>query len=168
MSLKDVPSGVTIFLDTNVMVFHFSQQHPLSADCTALLEQAAKGEVQAITSTVVVAETLHRMMVVEAVEKRAFATAREAVEYLQNHPEFVKTLKKHLAVPSDLARMRVDIKPIDHVDLHGSKGFRRDYGFMTNDSLVLAVMKRHKVIHLATNDRDFDRVPGIQVWAPTP
>ena len=108
------------------------------------------------------------MMVVEAVEKRGFDTAREAVEYLQRHPDFVKTLKKHLPVPSDLARMEVDIKPVDHVDLHGSKRFRRDYGFMANDSLVLAVMKRHKVIHLATNDRDFEGVVEIKVWAPAP
>jgi predicted nucleic acid-binding protein len=54
------------------------------------------------------------------------------------------------------------------VELHSSKRYRRDYGFMTNDSLVLAVMKRHKVIHLATNDQDFERVPDIKVWTPTP
>jgi predicted nucleic acid-binding protein len=131
------------------------------------MERSAKGEVRAITSTIVVAEALHRMMIVEAVEKRGFDTAREAAEYLQNHPDFVKTLKKHLPVPSDLARMKIDIKPVDHVDLHNSKRVRRDHGFMTNDSLVLAVMKRYKVIHLATNDRDFERVPDIKVWAPT-
>jgi predicted nucleic acid-binding protein len=107
-------------------------------------------------------------MIVETVEKQGFSTSREAVEYLQSHPDFVKTLKKPLPIPSDLARMGVDIQPVSHVELHSSKRYRRDYGFMTNDSLVLAVMKRHKVIHLATNDQDFERVPDIKVWTPTP
>jgi predicted nucleic acid-binding protein len=30
-----------------------------------------------------------------------------------------------------------------------------DYGLMTNDSLIVAVMQDHKLVHLATNDRDF-------------
>lgn len=166
MSFKDVPTGARIFLDANVMVYHFTQTHPLSSDCTHLMERSAKEDVQATTSAIVVSEVLHRMMVVEAVEKQGFGTAREAVEYLQGHPNFVKTLSKHLAVPSDLARMGVDIKPVDHIDLHSSKRFRRDLGFLTNDSLVLAVMKRHKVSHLATNDRDFERAPDIKVWEP--
>jgi predicted nucleic acid-binding protein len=39
--------------------------------------------------------------------------------------------------------------------LHQSKQFRTDYGLMTNDSLIVAVMQDHKLVHLATNDRDF-------------
>lgn len=90
------------------------------------------------------------------------------ITHLKNHPDVIKGLNQHLAIVSELGRMEVDIKPVDHVDLHGSNRFRRDYGFMANDSLVLAVMKRHKVVHLATNDRDFERDPNIKVWVPTP
>ncbi|MFQ5854822.1 MAG: PIN domain-containing protein [Anaerolineae bacterium] len=34
------------------------------------------------------------------------------------------------------------------------------------DSIILAVMERHKLIHLITNDSDFERVPSIKVWMP--
>jgi hypothetical protein len=37
---------------------------------------------------------------------------------------------------------------------------------LTGDSILLAVMERYKLIHLVTNDPDFERVPGIRVWMP--
>jgi predicted nucleic acid-binding protein len=36
----------------------------------------------------------------------------------------------------------------------------------TNDSLILAVMQRERIHYLATNDPDFERVPGIAVRQP--
>ena len=166
MTLRNVPSRTKIFLDTNVLVFHFTRAHPLSEDCTGLLQRIASRELVGITSAIVVAELLHRMMVVEAVERKGFQTSRETVEYLQATPDFVKTLQKHHGIPSALARMRIDIKLVDHIDLHTSKRFRQEHGFMTNDSLVLAVMKRYRIDDLATNDPDFQQVSQIQVWTP--
>lgn len=51
-------------------------------------------------------------------------------------------------------------------ELHNSKRYRSEYGLLTRDSIILAVMERHKLIHLVTNDRDFEQVPGIKVWLP--
>ncbi len=60
----------------------------------------------------------------------------------------------------------IDIKPVGHIEIHGSKRFRTEHGLLVNDSLLLAVMHRWRVRHLATNDKDFDRITGIKVWAP--
>ena len=46
------------------------------------------------------------------------------------------------------------------------RDFFADYGLLTGDSIILAVMERYKLIDLATNDPDFERVPGIRVWMP--
>jgi predicted nucleic acid-binding protein len=43
----------------------------------------------------------------------------------------------------------------------------RQYSLLTNDSLILAVMQQHQLTHLASNDTDFDRVPGVTRYAPT-
>jgi predicted nucleic acid-binding protein len=53
-----------------------------------------------------------------------------------------------------------------HRDLHTSKQYREEYGLMVNDSLIVAVMKREKIQHLATNDTDFERIPDIAVRVP--
>ena len=37
---------------------------------------------------------------------------------------------------------------------------------MTNDSLIVAVMARERIAYLATNDKDFERIPGISVYLP--
>jgi len=50
--------------------------------------------------------------------------------------------------------------------LHNSRQYRDEYGLMTNDSIIVAVMKREEIQHLATNDADFERVPGIVVRSP--
>ena len=39
---------------------------------------------------------------------------------------------------------------------------------MVNDSLIVAVMQREGITYLATNDPDFERVPGLAVRVPTP
>jgi predicted nucleic acid-binding protein len=37
---------------------------------------------------------------------------------------------------------------------------------LTNDALIVAVMQRHGLVHLVTNDDDFDRVGGPTIWKP--
>jgi predicted nucleic acid-binding protein len=39
-------------------------------------------------------------------------------------------------------------------------------GLLTNDALIVAVMQAHGLSKLASNDTDFDRVPGITRYAP--
>lgn len=37
---------------------------------------------------------------------------------------------------------------------------------LTNDAMIVALMQRHELTHLVTNDDDFDHVPGLTVWKP--
>ena len=91
---------------------------------------------------------------------------REAVNYLKTHPDAVKQLQRYKTIPSDIAQARVRILDVTYRELHASKKYRADHGLLTADSIILAVMERHKLIHLVSNDHDFERVPGIRVWRP--
>jgi len=42
----------------------------------------------------------------------------------------------------------------------------RQTGLLTNDALVVSTMQANGLTHLASNDADFDRVPGITRYAP--
>jgi predicted nucleic acid-binding protein len=42
----------------------------------------------------------------------------------------------------------------------------QDHGLMTADAAHLAVMERKGIEHLASNDKDFNSVETITVWAP--
>jgi len=37
---------------------------------------------------------------------------------------------------------------------------------LTNDALLIVLVQNHSLSHLASNDADFDRVPGITRYAP--
>jgi len=107
-------------------------------------------------------------MVNEARARFGFATSAETVNYLKRHPEAVKELRQHLAVASKIYHLGVEILPVSYKHLHRSKQVRQQYGLLTNDSLIVAVMQRHRLRHLATHDRDFTRVPVLHVWGPIP
>jgi predicted nucleic acid-binding protein len=113
----------------------------------------------------VVAEVTHRVMVNEAREQLNLS-ARETVEQLQQQTDLVRSLTRHLTVASDIGKAGVDILPLTVKDLHASKAYRRDYSLLTNDSLILAVMRNNKLRHLASHDSGFKSVPGLQLWMP--
>ena len=41
----------------------------------------------------------------------------------------------------------------------------RQFGLLINDAVIVAVMQAHGLTNLASNDSDFDRVPGITRYA---
>ena len=43
-----------------------------------------------------------------------------------------------------------------------------DASVLALHSLIVAVMQRHRLRHLATHDRDFARVSTLHVWCPIP
>jgi predicted nucleic acid-binding protein len=40
------------------------------------------------------------------------------------------------------------------------------YGLLSSDALVVAMMQANNLTNLASNDADFDRVPGITRFSP--
>ncbi len=63
-TLEQVQAGTRIFIDASIFIYHFSG---VSAECRTLLERCERGEVKGATSTLVMAEASHRLMMIEAV-----------------------------------------------------------------------------------------------------
>ena len=167
-SLAHVPSGTRVFVDASILALYFTD-HPYLADaCEAFLLRCVREELVGFTSVIAASETIHRVMVNEARTNLGFATSAETVNYLKRHPEAVKGLRQHLAVASKIYHLGVKILPVGYKDLHRGNRVRQQYGLMTNDSLIVAVMQRHRLRHLATHDRDFARVSTLHVWRPVP
>jgi len=104
-------------------------------------------------------------MVVEARERYELP-ARQVVTYLKKHPDAVRRLTRYKQIPGEFSRARVRILDVTYREIHASKQFRDDYGLLTDDSLLLAVMLRHNLSDLASNDADFKRVANVQLWMP--
>jgi predicted nucleic acid-binding protein len=164
-TLSQIPSGSKVFVDANIFVYHFGSDGDISDACTEFLLRVEEREVEASTSTIILSEVLHRLMIVEAVEKYRLPL-RGIVRYLKEHPDVVMTLEKYSVAPEKIRQMSVAISAIMIQDLLDSKGVRDSYGLLTNDSTSVSIMKRFGIADIATNDSDFERVNGLRVWKP--
>ena len=88
--MKEIPGGTKIFVDSNILIYHFLG---VSEACTDFLERVRIGDVEGYTSTIVLAEVLHRLMIAEAVEKYG-VKPKKAVRLLKENPEIIPVLEK--------------------------------------------------------------------------
>ena len=111
-SLAEIPDGAVVFIDANVFIYHFSGPGPLSPACSAFLQRVEDGVLRGLTSTVVLIEVLHRLMILEAAGSLRLRP-REATRYLKEHPEHVNgevLARKRVLYGVSLPDLR-DIKP---------------------------------------------------------
>jgi predicted nucleic acid-binding protein len=165
MLLSRLPDHVRAFCDANILTYAFLSTEPLSPICLALMERCARREVQLFTSAVQAAHTIHRIMVREAILVFGLEP-RKAVLYLKQHPDAVRALTRYKQIPAELSRVRIHILDVTYREIHTSKHFRDEYGLLTDDSITLAIMRRHGLTNLVSNDGDFERVPDIRLWMP--
>ena len=102
-------------------------------------------------------------MVLEVLATGQAQRSAEAVTLLKQQPQLVTQLTRYRSVLPDLRQACVDILPLTYRDLHASWQYREPDGLLVNDSLVIVVMQREHLQLLATNDADFERIPGIGV-----
>lgn len=165
-TLDELPPQAMVMVDANIVIYALFPQSNLHPTCKRLLERGARGELKLYLPVSVVADIIHRAMVLEAISQGIASKAGEVVVYLKQHPQVVQHLTRYKAILRDLVAVGMNILPLTYRDLHISKEYRDIYGLLTNDSLLPAVMQRERISYLATNDQDFARIPQIAVYQP--
>lgn len=164
--LAALPSGARIFIDANIFIYHFTHT-PLTAPCTAFLQRVEAGDIEGITSVVVLAEAAHRLMILEAIQSRGLSS-RAAVRGLKENPALVQGLSRYKLVTETIPSFNVVVEPITLAHLRTAQGFSAAHGLLTNDSLTAAVMQSLALADLASNDPDLSVMPALTVWQPQP
>jgi predicted nucleic acid-binding protein len=163
MILADLRDGDRVFIDANIFIYHFGGQSP---ECKAFLERCARRELMGYTSTAILAEVLHRLMIAEAVAK-GLVTARTAVQKLGETPALVRQLTQYQEDASKILQMNLTILDLTLEVVRKSAEVRKEEGLLTNDSFVVACMREQGLTKLATADGDFDHVSGLEVYKLT-
>ncbi|NLE60206.1 MAG: type II toxin-antitoxin system VapC family toxin [Planctomycetes bacterium] len=160
----DLPQGVTCFVDANIFVYHFVELGDVSAACRAFLGRVARLQIDAVSTAACLADAVHRVMTVEAQER--FKPDSAAAVWLQRHPERICELSafREAARQLDALPLRL-LQPDGHTILEAAELSGRQ-GLLTNDAVIAALMRRHGVTQLVTNDDDFDAIPDLTVWKP--
>lgn len=161
----DLPDHHRCFVDANIFYYHFVETTLVSEPCTGFLERVASGRIEAYTSLHVLAEVIHKVMGAEA--EQTFGRARAGlVNWLQRNPRRIAELSRFQQAAAHLPAMRLHILPTDTSDLVEASVLSARFGLLTNDALILAIMRKHSLSNLVTNDDDFDSVSGLTVWKP--
>ena len=161
--LKQIPPGTKIFIDFNIFIYHFMGT---SEACTNFLERVRIADVEGHTSTIVLTEVLHRLMIAEVVEKYD-VKPKKALRLLKEKPEIIPALEKSERAIQRIPDFSIKILPCSIEAIWQSRRIRREYSLLTNDSLNLYIMRASYLSHIVTNDADFERVKKIKVWKPS-
>jgi predicted nucleic acid-binding protein len=162
MRLADLRDGDSVFIDANIFIYHLGGR---SVACKTLLERCARRELVGYTSTTILAEVVHRLMVAEAIQL-GLVTSKTAVKRLKEDPDLVKRLSKYNEEVSKLTEINLVILSFTAEILMRSKEVRQREGLLTNDSLVVAFILDQGLTKLATANGDFNRVAGIELYEP--
>jgi predicted nucleic acid-binding protein len=161
----NLPDGISCFVDANIFYYHFVETPPVSDSSTAFLQRVAEGGIIAYSSTHVLAEAIHKIMLAEAASRFDLNRAG-LVNWLQKSQERIRELAEFQDAARELEAMKLVCLPVDVPLLVQAAECSRQMGLLTNDAIIVALMQRHALTHLVSNDDDFDRVVGLTVWKP--
>jgi predicted nucleic acid-binding protein len=159
------PSGESCFIDANILGYASVEFSPLTGRCRAFLQRVAAGEIHAFSSASAVADALFKTMVIEAAH-RFVSPGGKVLAYLQKHPEVISQLHHYPVAAEGLSHLPLRLLPIDWDVIRAGVQISVQHRLLTNDASIVALMQRHGLVHLVTNDDDFDRVSGLMIWKP--
>jgi predicted nucleic acid-binding protein len=164
--LAALPPGTRIFIDANIFIYHFTQT-PLTAACTAFLQRVEVGDLQGITSIVILAEVAHRLMILEAIRTLGLPS-RVVVKKLKENPDLVRQLSHYKVATERIPSFNVTVEPVTFSHLRTAQELSTLHGLLTNDSLTAAAIQALSLTDVASNDPDLSAVPGLILWRPQP
>ncbi len=165
MTFEDIPTGSAIFVDTNSFVYAFNSNPHYGPACERLLQRIDNQELHAHTSVHVVAEMAHRLMTLETASILGRSPSGLA-NWLKRHPAEVQRLARYRKAIDELTLIGVQVLPVTGSQVSLAANISRQSGLLTNDAVIVIVMRDHGLTLLASHDADFDRVPGIARYAP--
>ena len=165
MTLDQVPAGAHVFVDANVLVYHF-QPHPgFGPMCHRLLERIERQDIEGSTSTNLFGELGHRLMVIEAGTLPGWAGGK-VMNRLKQQPDVVKQLTLFQTAVESVLQSQIRVFTVPAVLVSAAATLSRHHGLLTNHAFILALMQAHQLTHLASHDAHFDGLPGLTRYAP--
>jgi predicted nucleic acid-binding protein len=163
LRLDALQSGTRVFVDAPIFIYHFTG---VSDECREFLHRCESAELDALTSSIVVAEVAHRLMTIEAVAQ-GLVPAGGVVRRLRENPSLVRRLGRYRDQVESIPLMSVEVVPVDLGALLRSAEARSRHGLLVNDSLVVTSAIDHRAAALASSDRDFERVRELELCSPS-
>ncbi|MCX8038909.1 MAG: PIN domain-containing protein [Candidatus Sumerlaeia bacterium] len=161
-TVNRIPDGAVVLLDSNIFVYAFARK---SRQCHLLIERCRDQSVLGLVSTYTLCEVCYKTMGIEA----GGASAAEPIPMrsLKRRPESIKKLVRYAVFLEDIIlRSNLGIIVATETDVLKSQRIRSCFGMLATDSINAQILLEYGIPAIATSDSDFERIPGITVYAP--
>ena len=165
MTFADIPSGASVFVDANVFVYDFGPDPQFGLPCRELLKRIERGDLKGYCSTHELSDVAHRLMTLEACQTLGWPYAGIG-KRLRNQPTEIIRLIRFRQALDEIVAFGVRVLPVTQLEVLLAGDLSRQHGLLSGDALIVAVMQTHNLSTLASNDADFDRVPGLDRFGP--
>jgi len=165
MTFANLTAGDAVFIDANILTYHFEPHPRWGPACTQLLLRIESGQHMGYIASHVVSEVSHRLMTIEAHKVLGWQLAGIG-NRLRTNPAEVRKLSLFRTSVEKLLQGKLQILTVTPAHLAAAVALAQQIGLLTNDALIVAVMQAHGLTKIASNDIDFDGVPGITRYAP--
>lgn len=163
MDIDQIPAGANCLIDTNIFLYHLAARSP---DCRQLIVRLERGEVVGYVTTPIIAEILHKRMVIEAVGSGLISGAKP-FEKLKRQPQLIAQLSHYITEINQLLQLPLTVIEVAEKDINWSHALRQAYGMLVIDSINLACAVRRGITDIVTHDTDFLHIPKLNIWQPT-
>lgn len=160
--LPAIPGGILVFVDANIFVYGLLGE---SRQCADLIERCRREEVAGVTTTEVVGEVCHRLMIKEAMDLGLIS--RPAASALKSKRDAIRRLRKYWEMTARIFKWNLAVLGSNETRHHAAQQIRAAHGLLTNDSLIAAACFEHDILSLASRDADFDLIPELTVYSPS-
>jgi predicted nucleic acid-binding protein len=133
--------------------------------CNRLMERIERQNIEGFTFPNLLGELAHRLMLIEAATLPGWAGGK-ILNRLKQQPSVIHGLTAFQAAVDALLQSKLHVIPVAGTLVSAAAALSRQHDLLTNDALILAFMRHHGLINLASHDSDFDRLPGLTRYAP--
>lgn len=162
MKLSQIRNGELVVIDANILVYANQEK---SQQSVQLLQRCSRNEVTGIVPMPMVGELMHTLMLIEAREN-GWIDKSYPSRVLSEKPDLVRRLTNYEKQMHQFFGIGFRLESIVMIDFVESMRIQREFGLLTNDSLLVAVARRLNCDSIATADKAFQRLTGFIVYAP--
>jgi len=165
-SLTALPTDSRLFIDANIFLYTILGHHRFKSPCEEFLIKLENGEYEGITSTLILNEVVHKLMLAEVVKINKLNSEHEALKLIRKKPDIISKLQSTWSNYAYIRRYPITIVEVDERAMDLSVQISQSYRLLISDAVHIAVMKTRGIVNLASSDSDFERVAGIDLWKP--
>ncbi|RLF47183.1 MAG: hypothetical protein DRN29_03185 [Thermoplasmata archaeon] len=163
--LNEFVGDERIYIDAGIFL-EVLREGESGEECKEFLRKVEHGQVKGVISPLVIDEVVFNLMM--DILRPLSRSYREVLLRLKDEPELLdRTIPRLMEFMVILEGMEgLEMVPCDEVLCLGIFHIIAEHRLLPRDSLHYGIMKLDGIHHIATIDRDFTRIEGIEVWMP--